>query len=253
MKNRLELLNVVEEQFSIDYNFEVEDLCKEDNIIVKSASNEGQRINGSNECFFKVLYFKNKLIISAEKEILKWSKEKFIKCNGEWFSEYENLRNIDEKLKEYGHEIADIHHYYLPKMDMPEIQPITNIKWFEYEDIFQFKGDNRFNEALLFSEKCPDVLAIAAMENDSIMGMAGATKDSETMWQIGINVIPEYRGKGIGANLVALLKQEILRRGKVPFYGTVESHINSQNVAIKAGFIPAWIEIYSKKKKMNNI
>ena len=59
--------------------------------------------------------------------------------------------------------------------------------------------------------------------------------------------MPEYRGRDIGTNLVTLLKQELLKRGKVPFYGTAVSHIISKNIAINAGFFPAWAEVYSKK------
>ena len=79
------------------------------------------------------------------------------------------------------------------------------------------------------------------------MGMAGASEDSKTLYQIGIDVLPGYRGKGIGTNLVVILKQELLRRGKVPFYGTSVSHMGSRNIAINAGFFPAWVELYSKK------
>jgi len=66
------------------------------------------------------------------------------------------------------------------------------------------------------------------------------------MWQIGIDVLPEYRGRSIGTNLVTILKDEILKRGKIPFYGTVESHFLSQNIAVSAGFFPVWAELYSK-------
>ena len=69
------------------------------------------------------------------------------------------------------------------------------------------------------------------------------------MWQIGIDVFPEYRGRKVGTNLVTLLKNEILKRGKVPFYGTVNSHFHSQNIAMNAGFFPAWAELYSKAKE----
>lgn len=69
----------------------------------------------------------------------------------------------------------------------------------------------------------------------------------KTLCQIGIDVLPQYRGKGIGTNLVTLLKQELLNRGKIPYYGTAVSHINSKNVAINAGFFPAWAEVYSRK------
>ena len=120
---------------------------------------------------------------------------------------------------------------------------------YEYKDIFQFKDDIRFGEAFVFNENYPDMLAVAAFEGDNIMGMAGASADSKTMWQIGINVLPEYRSRSIGKNLVRLLKNEILKRDKIPFYGTVESHIYSQNIAISAGFFPSWAELYSKAIK----
>lgn len=42
-----------------------------------------------------------------------------------------------------------------------------------------------------------------------------------------------------------------MKRGKVPFYGTVESHINSQNIAVNAGFFPAWAELHSTSLKQN--
>ena len=113
----------------------------------------------------------------------------------------------------------------------------------------QFKKDDRFEEAFAFDKNHPDVLAVAAFDGDNIMGIAGASADSKTMWQIGIDVLHEYRGRGIGTNLVTLLKNEILKRGKIPFYGTVESHIHSQNIAVNAGFFPAWAELYSVAKK----
>ena len=82
-----------------------------------------------------------------------------------------------------------------------------------------------------------------------MMGIADASKDCEVMWQIGIDVFPKYRGKHIATTLVTLLKEEILRRGKIPFYGTVQSHFHSQNVALNSGFFPAWSELYSQEIK----
>ena len=126
------------------------------------------------------------------------------------------------------------------------IEPITNVRCYGYEDILKFENDDRFGEAFAFDKNHLDMLAVAAFDGDNIIGMAGASADSKTMWQIGIDVLPKYRGRGIGTNLVSLLKNEILKRGKIPFYGTVESHLCSQNIAVSAGFFPAWAELYSK-------
>ena len=65
------------------------------------------------------------------------------------------------------------------------------------------------------------------------------------MWQIGINVNNSYRGKGIGAYLTNELKKEIIKKGVLPFYGTVESHISSQKIALRAGFTPAFYQMYT--------
>ena len=82
---------------------------------------------------------------------------------------------------------------------------------------------------------------------DHMPGMAGGSADGEYLWQIGINVREEYRGKGLAAELVRSLKDEMIRRGKIPFYGTSESHTVSQTVALKAGFVPAWTAVYAVK------
>ncbi len=91
-------------------------------------------------------------------------------------------------------------------------------------------------------ELCPG----KEFDQSHMAGMAGASVDGEYLWQIGINVVPEYMGRGLAVKLVRQLKEEIIRRGKVPFYGTSESHTVSQSIAIKAGFMPAWTEIYAK-------
>lgn len=87
------------------------------------------------------------------------------------------------------------------------------------------------------------MLGVAAMKDGRILGMAGASADSPHMWQIGINVLPEARGQGIAAMLVSLLRNDVLAAGKLPFYGTSISHLESQLVALRAGFLPTWFEL----------
>lgn len=56
----------------------------------------------------------------------------------------------------------------------------------------------------------------------------------------------EGKGKGIGTYVTSLLKEEVLKRGIVPTYATVESHIKSQKVAFQSGFVPVYYEIFSE-------
>ena len=42
-----------------------------------------------------------------------------------------------------------------------------------------------------------DVVAVTGYVDGNIAGVAGASNDCDTMWQIGIDVLPEYRKLGV--------------------------------------------------------
>lgn len=249
MYTKTEILNIAKKQLALDFNCQILDFEKSGNTITENKMLEGRRIYESDGCFLKIICIWGRAIISADEQIIPWLKEEILREDASWLFDFNKLRKIDYKLREFGHEIEDKHNYYLPEPIICEIKPITTIKWYEKDDILQFKNDSRFDEAFAFDYNSPDILGVAAFDGDNIIGMAGASADSDNLYQIGINVIPGYNGNGVGTNLVALMKQEVLKRGKVPFYGTAESHIVSQNIAIKAGFIPAWVQLNSKKLK----
>ena len=77
--------------------------------------------------------------------------------------------------------------------------------------------------------------------------MAGASADSPLMWQIGIDVLPEARGQGVGVMLVERIRNEILKEGVLPYYGADFSHMVSQNIAIRSGFTLAFVELTAEK------
>jgi predicted GNAT family acetyltransferase len=69
------------------------------------------------------------------------------------------------------------------------------------------------------------------------------------MWQIGVDVLPEYRRQGIASAVTSRLAVEILNRGKVPFYCAAWSNVKSVRNAIKCGFRPTWVELTVKSKE----
>ncbi len=222
---------------------------------------KGARRYAGMDSFFKAIMCMGQLFLAVDEQIYDWAVEQFAECAPQWFCEYNNLRKIDEKLQEYGRTINDTHLYYLPAVagasnDGMEMQ-LACYQWYEQEDILRFKEGNLFTSAICFSPTQPDMLAVAAMrERDTAIptydqtqmaGMAGVSEDGAYLWQIGINVVPECAGRGLAVSLVQQIKEEIIRRGKVPFYGTSESHTVSQTVGLKAGFVPAWTEIYVRE------
>lgn len=221
---------------------------------------EGARRYAGNDAFLKAIICMGQLFLAVDEQIYDWAVEKFADCEPEWFCAYSNLRMIDEKLQKYGRRIADTHVYFLPEEDCGKEQQTAEQRyvWYEQEQLLAFLENNPFRRALGFSPTQPDRIAVAALKKEgnpsepenvveNIAGMAGVSEDGIYLWQIGIDVIREYEGRGLAADLVTRLKEEVLRRGRIPFYGTSESHTVSQTVALKAGFVPAWTEIYVKR------
>ncbi|MDF2591462.1 MAG: N-acetyltransferase [Clostridia bacterium] len=152
MNTKSDILEIAKAQLALDYNYQLSDFEKKENIISENRLIKGRRIYNSDGCFFKAVCFGSKAMVSASPQILSWCQEKLAYRDGEWFFEYPKLRAIDKKLNEFGHEIADLHHYYLPDPSIQGMKLINDIKWYEYEDIKQFKDDDRFGEAFAFDK-----------------------------------------------------------------------------------------------------
>ncbi len=226
---------------------------------------EGARVYEGRNDFFHAMICFGQLFLVVDEQIYDWAVENFADCAPEWFCEFGNLRRIDEKLKEYGHSIKDTHVYMLPTISESEVAGKSFV-WYNQEEILAFRDNNKFTSAICFSKTQPDMLAVAVVKGNSqdcvsgkkpfdqsrMFGMAGVSADGLYLWQIGINVVPQAAGRGLASELVRALKEEVLRQGKIPFYGTSESHTISQTVGLKAGFVPAWTEVYVETVRGEN-
>ncbi len=235
-------------QLAKDFSTSAPALKSRENLFLKKKFFLGRRIYDYDSCILQVLVVNGKVVFaSTDAGILKTLKMKYKDASGAWFCSALRMQALNEILQGYGHCIADIHHYYLPAISMPPKAPNFEIAWLKPADIATLPNPQQFSEAIGNSAQRPDMLGVAALQYGNIIGIAAASKDSENAYQIGIDVLQNSRNLGVASFLTYLLKEEILRQGKLPFYGTVESHIASQNVAIKAGFTPAWWELYTKE------
>lgn len=239
--------DILEKQLAVDYDCTIEDIKNSENIYRVLKANKNARPIGNAGTLLKMAVYNEKLLVMADTGLLEWCMQTFQGENGIWLAEPENLIKINNKLLEYGQKLADIHHHYIPAQTSVSTEKRFEIKWYEKDEIDIFRGDGRFWEALLFDENTPDMLAVCAVDGDTILGMASATRDCEQLWQIGVNVTQEGRGKGVGSYVTTCLKEELLHRGIVPTYATVESHIKSQKVAFQSGFVPVFYELFSEK------
>ena len=263
-------------QMALDYCCSPEDVLDGKNHFTEHSFLEGRRrYREGSECFLKIAVINGKLLFTGHKEIIGWCRNKYENDGAAWFLEAGVLRVMDERLRQSGYRIGMVHPFFIPgnvsgavsanaallpgtkasKAAEAEAagseKPGTgfSLRWYHGEEIEQFRGDPRFPEAYTFCEEAPDVIGVGAVSDESgeILGMAGASCDSPTMWQIGINVDPQNRRAGIAKLLVGLLKDKILERGILPYYGTSISHLASQRVALGTGFVPAWVELTTSK------
>ncbi len=241
------------QQLAVDYNCAPSDFQMEENIITISALNEGRR-NYSPDIFLQMATCGVNTVIMANNCLHEFLREWIKGTEGHHLFEFENLPNLNEELKKYGYQMNPTHHMFLPCREV-RVEEHFQVKWLYDSEINPFYGDSRFPNAIAYPEPCPvrpDRIVVIAFDGDNIMGMAGCSEDAPHWQQIGIDVIQKYRSKGVGSYLVSLLKNKIMEMGDVPFYGTGAANIHSQNIAIKSGFKPAWVETEAVKIEEGN-
>ncbi|MYE55392.1 MAG: GNAT family N-acetyltransferase [Chloroflexi bacterium] len=90
-----------------------------------------------------------------------------------------------------------------------------------------------------------EAVAALALHDDEVVGVASASTDSDTLWQIGIDVHSNYRGRGLGAALTSRVARGVLDAGRVPYYGSSINNIASRRTAQSAGFYPSWVSVFT--------
>ena len=90
--------------------------------------------------------------------------------------------------------------------------------------------------------------SVAQLSMMGTVGLATASVDCDSMWQIGIDILADYRNRGIGKALVSRLTEAVFKVRRLPYYSTGISNISSRRTAISVGYRPAWVEIFSKER-----
>ena len=167
-----------------------------------------------------------------------------------------NLHVLDSLMAKHGLNVCFMAEYFLP--DVTVLKPLTckyDMRLLTPAEFAPYYTET-WSNALTPHRKERDVLAFGAFDGENLIGLAGCSADCETMYQLGIDVLPEYRRQGIASALTSALALEVLRLGKVPFYCAAWSNIPSVRNAIRCGFRPAWAELTARDigfvEKMNS-
>lgn len=240
---------------ALELNCTQEDFLRKENVLTVSEIREGRRVYSEEKYFFHMATTGQNAVITAQPCLHPFLREFMKDRMGHLLFELPNLLSLEKELNQWDYSLTQTYHMFLPDRDMQNgrtaLQNSIRTAWFYDTQIGQFYGDDRFPNAICseFTPSRPDRIVVCAYDGEQIMGMAGCSEDAPHWQQIGIDVMPEYRSQGVGTYLVTLLKNKILERGDIPFYGTSVSNYHSWNIAINSGFRPAWVEIGAKKKQ----
>lgn len=153
---------------------------------------------------------------------------------------------LDELLLPFDLKVCFMAEYFLPDMNLLKELPcpyeLRVLHQADFKDLYLPQWSN----ALCEDRKELDVLGVGTYDRGKLIGLAACSADCDTMYQIGVDVLPQYRRQGIAAALTSRLALEILKLEKVPFYCAAWCNLRSVGNAIKSGFRPAWVELTAR-------
>lgn len=235
-------------QLALDFNCAPDDFDRAENVLTVSALNEGRRMYSEEKYFFQMATMGGNAVLSADEALHPFLREFMADRAGHWLFEEEKLAVLERELNKYGYRLCRAHHMCLPKYDV-NLSGNIPVRWFNGRAEIEPFYDGRFPNALCerYLEARPDRIAVCAYDGGEIMGIAGCSEDAPHFLQIGVDVFPKYRSRGIGTYLALLMKNEIIRRNEMPVYGTAAANIHSKNIALNCGFRPVWVEMEAEK------
>ena len=244
-----EILHIALLQSAEDLSCAPADFLKKENVTVLSNTNEKARKYLSLPFSCQLVSYGHNIVASVMpelKEIVSDYINRYEICH---CFETPNMLVLQEKLRPFGLDICFMAEYFLPDVNELKEQPCDyEIRVLQPEEFEQYYTDE-WGNALCKSRKHLDKLAVGAFDNGKLIGLTGCSADCETMYQIGVDVLPEYRRKGIASAITSRLAIETLKLGKVPFYCAAWSNIKSVRNAIRSGFRPAWVELTARNSE----
>lgn len=251
-----QILKIAMEQSAADLCCKPSDFLAEKNVIVHSGKSTEGRKYLELPFFCNLVSYGGNLVASIDPQIEEIVKAYINKYPVEHCFETPNFHILNDALAPFEMRICFMAEYFLPDLAVLTEQKVGRLKEQTGKKGFDFRLFHRedfeglytkeWGNALCEKRKELDVLGVGVYDGEELIGLAGCSADCEKMWQIGVDVLPAYRRKGIACAMTGALALEILKRGKVPFYCAAWSNIKSVRNAIKAGFRPAWVEMTAK-------
>lgn len=234
-------------QSAYDFGCTPEDFVSDKNVVTVSRMHPKARkyLPLPFEC--DMVSYGNNIVAQASERLTETVREYINKYPCEHAFETPHIHALNDALVPYGLKVCFMAEYFLPDvnklMALPCKYEMRVLHKADFSELYTAEWSN----ALCEKRKELDVLGVGAYDGEKLIGLAGCSADCEEMYQIGIDVLPEYRRQGVAAALTSRLALEILSLGKVPFYCAAWCNVKSIRNAVKCGFSPAWVELTARE------
>jgi GNAT superfamily N-acetyltransferase len=248
---RTALLHAIRRVLAATHACHEDDFMREGTNVVVAEVRDGRMKYPMPERSLSIVTLGKGVSISCTTGRIEWAKKSLGGLTREQLFSASTIARVQRHIEQDGQWLAGpIQRYVCSKEDLrafiiPEEISVTLV---ERGDIPALYAHDQFRNALSYHIESmrPDVLASVAERHGAVIGIAGASADCDVMWQIGVDVLSEYQGRGIGKALVGTLSQALWKRDIIPYYSTKVSNLQSRQVASSLGYWPAWVDLYAK-------
>lgn len=156
----------------------------------------------------------------------------------------ENAESVAAALAQYSREDASLmqipasfdHAHVEKKIDSASARDITELRRLELSDLEKHTNipdllHQELEQELTFGT---DIYCLV-LGNRPVSFCYPANK-SESLWDISIDTLVEYRNRGLAEQCVRYAIAEMRKKGVMPVWGAVESNTASRRLAAKLGF-----------------
>ena len=238
-------------QSAADFSCSEEDFRRNTNVVTESKPNENASRYMTLPHICGLVSYGSNVVAACRADLIPEVTD-FLTENGSVYRCFDTpaIYELNRILEKADAQVTWMHNGYLPDpdqiygADLPCAYETREMHPEDFAELYVPEWSN----ALCKDRKELDVLGVGAYDGGKLIGLAACSADCPEMWQIGIDVLPEYRRQGIASALTNRLARAIMEHGKVPFYAAAWANVKSVKNGIKSGFRPAWSVITAAKK-----
>ena len=238
-----EILAAAMRQSAVDFSCAEEDFRRETNVVVESVPSEGASRYLALPHICSLCSYGSNVVVSCRRDLVPEAEayvndaELLHRC-----FDLPYLYELNRILRKAGARVGWMHTFFLP--DPERVFGTAPACPFETRELppeeFPALYRPEWMNALCSARPELNMLAVGAYDRGNLVGLAGCFGDCPEMWQLGIDVLPEYRRKGIASALTNRMARLVFDRGKIPFYAVGWANIRSVKNGLRSGFALAW-------------